>query len=371
MNRSERRLSQELDRAATARQVDVDQLWQAVRERTAGTPGSAPPAAHPPRWRRRLTPYLAAASVAGIFVVAALFANGNKPSGPTTTPEPVVPHSTLTNGPLSSAIGAWACQNRREIEPGINSVTGKPVRAVLDPDETPPEAIAYGVPRYQFTLHGTTGVLDYGDSSGRRIARTELTHTTTGWLVGRRTTCSGPAGGMSPDPAGLGQYMPSPLPLDPQSAQVKATPPIGDPIVLDDRRYYDSTGMLRHRTLYVFAVEGGYQFASMPADGSYRTGAQTEDTIGAADMSPPAGTSDTYIYGGSDRLGLVLTYLTSKKTVEGLTSRDAATGATGAAQQFTFPDGRTLYTVVPAPARQGGTLVTVHRSTGDDPPRRF
>jgi hypothetical protein len=109
----------------------------------------------------------------------------------------------------------------------------------------------------------------------------------------------------------------------------------------------------------------------MPADGSYRTGAQTEDTIGAADMSPPAGTSDTYIYGGSDRLGLVLTYLTSKQTVEGLTSRDAATGATGAAQQFTFPDGRTLYTVVPAPARQGGTLVTVHRSTGDDPPRRF
>lgn len=368
MNESERRLTQELDRVATTVQVDVDQLWQAFRER-AESPGSAP-AGHPSRWRRRLTPYLAAASVASVFVVAALFANGNKPSA-LTTPDPVVPSSTHSTGPQSAVIGAWACQNRREIEPGVNSVTGNRVRAVLDPTETPPEAIVYGVPRYQFTLNGTTGVLDYGDSSGRRIARTELTYTMAGWLVGRRTTCSGPAGRPSPDPVELGQYTSSPLPLDARSAQVKATPPIGEPIMLDDRRYYDATGMPRHRTLYVFAVEGGYQFASMPADGSYRTGAEAEDTIGAADMSPPVGTDDTYIFGGSDRLGLVLTFLTTKKTVEGLTSRDATTGAAGASQQFTFPGGRTLYTVVPAPARQAGTLVTLHRSTGNDPPRRF
>ena len=370
MNEPERRLTQDLDRAATQVQVDVDQLWQAFHERSAESPTGAP-VSHPAGWRRRLTPYLAAASVASVLVVAALFANGNKPSAITTTPEPVISTSTPSSGPLPSAIGAWACKDRRVIEPGINSVTGNRVRAVLDPTETPPEAIVYGVPRYQFTLNGTTGVLDYGDSSGRRIARTELTYTMNGWLVGRRTTCSGPAGRQSPDPAALGQYTSSPLPLDPQSAQVKATPPIGDPVLLDDRTYYDSTGMPHHRTLYAFAVEGGYQFASVPADGSYRTGAETEDTIGAAGMSPPVVTSDTYIFGGSDSLGLVLTLLTTNKTVEGLTSRDATTGAAGAAQQFTFPNGRTLYTVVPAPARQGATLVTIHRTTGNDPPRRF
>ena len=269
MNESEHRLTQELDRAASTKQVDVDQLWQAFNERTADSPRSAP-VAHPRRWRRRLTPYLAAASVASVFVVAALFADGNKPSALTTTPDPVIPTSRPSSGPLPSTIGAWACQYRRVIEPGINSVTGNRVRAVLDSTEAPPEAIAYGVPRYQFTLDGTTVVLDYGDSSGRRIARTELTlHDDR--LAGRPPHNVLGAGGTAvagSAPPWVADYTSSPLPLDAKSAQVKATPPIGDPILLDDRTYYDATGMLRHRTLYTFAVEGGYQFASMPADGS-------------------------------------------------------------------------------------------------------
>ncbi|MEV5962166.1 hypothetical protein AB0L70_10405 [Kribbella sp. NPDC051952] len=353
MNETERHLTKELDRAASAVQVDVDQLWEAMQDRT-----SAPVPAHPACWRRRVAPYVAAASVLAVFaVVAALLANGNHSPKPATTPH--------------ASIGDWACKDRMSIVPGVDPTTGERVRAVLNPDVRPPEAEVYGVPRYEFTFTGNTGVLDYGDDSGRRIARTDLTRTPTGWLVGQRTLCSGPDRRLSPDPSELGQHTASPLPLDPRSAQVKATPPIGTPIMLDDRMYYDAVGMLRHRTLYVFAVQGGYQFASMPADGSYSSGAQAEDTVGA-NLSPINGSDDTYIFGDHDaRLGLVLTYLTKKTSVEGITSYDVPTNTAGASQHFSFPGGRTLYTVVPAPAEDGRTLVTVHRSTGDDPPRRY
>jgi hypothetical protein len=268
-------------------------------------------------------------------------------------------------------IGGWACQNQRQLEPGTNSVTGKPVRALLDPSTPPPEAVAYGVPQYQFTLNATSGTLDYADASGRRIARTELTRTSTGWLVVGRTACSGPAGRPSPNPVKLGRYTQSPVPLNPKAAQLRATRPTGDPILLDDRIYYDSTGMLRHRTLYVYGSQGGYEFASMPEDGSYSTGGQKEDTIGGTVLSPTVGIEDVHVFGADDNLGLVLSYLTKKQTVEGLSARDAATNTAGVSQQFPFPGGRTLYTVVPAPAADGNTYVTVHRTTGDDPPRRF
>jgi hypothetical protein len=43
---------------------------------------------------------------------------------------------------------------------------------VVDPGEAPQEAIEYGVPQYNVTLKGATGVLKYGDAAGRRIART-------------------------------------------------------------------------------------------------------------------------------------------------------------------------------------------------------
>jgi hypothetical protein len=248
-------------------------------------------------------------------------------------------------------------------------VTGRPVRAVLDPSAAPPEAVAYGVPKYQFTFTATAGTLDYGDDAGRRIARTELTRTSDGWLVGRRTVCSGPAGRPSPDLAALGRYTSSPVPLDPQSAQVSANPPVGDPVLIDDRTYYDATGMLRHRSLYAYLTDEGYDFASMPPDNSLSTGSQKEDTIVAVGLAPQAGTNDTFVFGAHDLVGRVFALLTKNRAVEGLTSRDAATGAPGTAQQFALPDGRTLYTVVPA--TPGGTDVTVHRTTGDDPPRRF
>ncbi|MEU8226223.1 hypothetical protein [Kribbella sp. NPDC048915] len=358
MNDTERRLTRELDRAAAAKTVDLDQLWEQVQERT-GTGA---------RSRRRLAPYLAAAAVALVLVVtAALLADGNRTSGPVTTPDV----SPTQQGPRQAVIGGWACRYQRTIEPGTNSVTGRPVRAVLDPSTAPAEAVAYGVPQYQFSFTATTGTLDYGDASGRRIARTELTRTATGWLVGRRTVCSGPAGRPSPSPVALGRHTPEPLPLDPKAAQVKANPPVSDPILLDDRTYYDAAGMLRHRSLYVFATEDGYEFASMPGDSSSLTGGRKEDTIVAVGLAPAAGTNDTYIYGTHDNLGAVLGYLTKQPTVEGLSARNTATNASGVAQQFAFPDGRTLYTVVPTPAAPGSTAVTVHRTTGDDPPHRY
>jgi hypothetical protein len=148
---------------------------------------------------------------------------------------------------------------------------------------------------------------------------------------------------------------------------------IGTPVLIDDRTYYDSAGMLRHRTLYAFETKGGYQFARMPADNdSYDQRAQPEDKIGGAAPLQTTGIDDTHIFAGHTQWqGFVLSYLTADKTVEDLTVRSAKTGETGPAQQFAFPGGRTLYTVVPTSTTDGDSLVTVHRNTGDDPPRRF
>jgi hypothetical protein len=358
--------------------VDLDRMWDAVQARTAG---GQPSAVRTRQWGRRLAPYLAAASVATVLVtVAAVIADSNEqpaatdPGRPATTaPRTTDPSTGPSTGPAAGPIGDWACRYRTTIEPGNNSMTGKPVRAVLDARHAPPEAIEYGVPRYRFTVQGTTGVLEYGDTSGRRIAHTELTRSGSGWLVGKRTVCSGSGGRPSPDPVALGRYTPAPLPLDPKAAQLKATPMIGTPVLIDDRTYYDSTGMLRHRTLYAFETKGGYQFASMPAEhDSYDQRAQPEDEIGGANPPQVTGIDDTHIFAGHTQLlGFVLSYLTGDTSVEGFTVKSAATGATGPAQRFTFPGGRTLYTVVPPTTVDGDTLVTVHRTTGDDPPRRF
>ncbi|ONI74012.1 hypothetical protein BWI15_11570 [Kribbella sp. ALI-6-A] len=372
MNDTERRLIDELDRAASEVQVDVDRMWNAVQQRTDVQPE---PPARP--WSRRLAPYLAAASVAAILLVAgASLVDGTEPDTvtvPAASPRPTTKTTNPSKGPTAGPIGDWACGTRTVLSPGTDSMTSKPIRAVLDPLKAPPEAVAYGVPRYRFTLSGTTGVLDYGDASGHRIARTELTRTATGWLVGDRTVCSGAGGRPSPDPVRLGAHTKSPLPLDPRAAQLRATPMIGRPVLIDDRTYYDPAGMLRQATLYAFATQGGYQFVRMPADdGGIGQQPQPEDQIRGADPLQLAGADDTHVFAGhTPFFGVVFSYLTNDKTVEGLSLTTASTGEPGPAQSFALPGGRTLYTVVPVSPVDGDSLVTVHRTTGDEPPRRF
>jgi hypothetical protein len=111
----------------------------------------------------------------------------------------------------------------------------------------------------------------------------------------------------------------------------------------------------------------------MPADNdSYDLRAQPEDEIGGASPAQTVGTDDTHVFADHTRWqGFVLSYLTDDKTVEGLTVRSATTQEAGPAQQFAFPGGRRLYTVVPTSRIDGDSLVTVHRTTGDERPRRF
>jgi hypothetical protein len=371
MNESERGLTKRLERAAATVSVDVDRMWDAVQGRMTGaevTPSL-------PR-RRRLTPYLAAASVATILVTASIVladraGTRSGPLGSTPSASAAPTASEPSRQPQSGPIGDWACRDKTIIEPGVNSMTHKPIRVILDPRRTPPEAVVYGVPRYRYTFTGSLGVLDYGDNSGRLISRTELAKTRAGWLVIKRFVCSGPAGQPSPDPLQLGAHTRAALPLDPGTAQLKTTPIIGTPLLIDDRMYYDPTGMLRHRTLYAFETKGGYQFASMPAYRTYSGSAWPEDAIGGADRVHPVGSDDTYIFADHDKLPLVLGYLTNDKTVSGLSIKSASTGTVGPGQHFAFPGGRTLYTVVSPTINDGDSLVVVHRTTGNDPPRRF
>jgi len=377
MNQTESRLTDELRAEAARVDVDVDRMWSAVQGRTV----EPSPSVRRP-WGRVLAPYAAAAAVAAVLVAVAVNLSGNDGTtatpGPTSEPGTAVKPSQPVGGPVDGAIGDWACPYRTVVNPGIDMFSGspppfKPVRVLLDPSVVPAEALGYGVPRYNFSLSGAKGVLDYGDSAGQRISRTELTKTAKGWLVVRRTVCSGQGGKPSPDPVKLGTYTPKPLAFNKNAAQVKATPITGTPVLLDDRSYYDGTGMLRQTTLYAFPVKGGYQFARVPAeDGSFDSSVIPEGRIAGDAGVPITGAGPEAIFADYTlSVGWVFSYLTRDADVTGIGVKHPSNDSAGPAQRFTFPGGRTLYTAVPTSRQDGDALVTVHRKSGDEAPARF
>ena len=271
---------------------------------------------------------------------------------------------------MEGAIGDWACPYRTVVKPGVDMSAGspppfKPVRVLLDPTVVPAEAVGYGVPRYHFSLSGAKGVLDYGDTAGKRISRTELTRTPTGWLVVQRTVCSGQDGRPSPDPVKLGTYTKKPLAFDKNAAQVKATPITGTPVLLDDRTYYDGTGMLRQTTLYAFPVKGGYQFARVPADGgSFDSSVIPEGRIaGDAGVGSITGASkDDDLRRLQLSVGLVFSYLTRDADVTGIGVKHPSNNSAGPAQRFTFPGGED-------PLHRSTDLTSGRRRPGDRAPQ--
>lgn len=366
MNDTETRLTDELKREASTVEVDLDRMWSVVQERTRPEI-TVHPTVRP--WRRRLAPYVAAAAVAAVAVTAAILQNDQRePSvAAQTTPTPAATKTTAKtpSGPVNQPVGDWACRYRTAIQPN-------PI-VFLDPRKAPEEAADRGVPRYRFTLSGKTGVLDYGDASGRRISRTELTKAGALWRLGERTVCSGADGRPSADPVALGKYTGSPLPFDARSAQLQDVPATGTALLVDDRSYFDSTGMLRQTTLYAYPGKGGYAFARMPAGGSYDSRVTPENQLGGDSAQVDSrGPDQTNPFGAhAFTLDLVLSYLTSDADVTGLSSTSASDDRNGPAQKFTFPGGRTLYTVVAPSKIDGDTSVTVHRKSGDEAPKRY
>lgn len=378
MNRIEERLTEALGSEAERVEVDTDRMWSALRTRTVDA-RPEPSTERSPRGRG-LVPYLAAAAVVAVLVpIGVALADSDDPNGggdpaattetplPTKKPKPV-------GGPVASSIGAWACPHQTVLSMGADSITGKPLRVVLDPTEVPEEATQYAVPRYRFTLGKTTGSLEYGDPAGRRVSRTELTKGAAGWQVGKRTVCSSANGRPSPAPDTLGRHTKIPVAFDRNSPQLKALPATGQPLLLDDRTYYDAAGLLRQTTLYAYPVKNGYQFARFPADDwGYRSDVIPEAQISGDSGSPSSsGTSKVTPFADYTRnIGGAFTYLTKDPDVTGLKLTHPSKGTTGPTQHFTFSGGRTLYTAVPTSFVDGDTLVTVQRRSGDEPPARF
>ncbi|WP_433011365.1 hypothetical protein [Kribbella sp. CA-294648] len=370
MNETETRLTDELNREAAAVDVDLDRMWSVVQERTKTADSEAPAAR---RRRHRLTPYLAAASVAAVMVTVAVVNDGDHQPAPAGQNPPAATKDTSTApvspdepaGPVDRPVADWACQYRTTIQP----VPG----AFFDPRKAPQEAIEREVPRFHFTLSEKTGVLDYGDASGRRISRTELTRTGDRWRVGARTVCSGAGGRPSTDPVALGKYTGKPLPFDPGTAQVTDIPATGTPVLVDDRSYFDCTGMLRQTTLYAYPAKNGYTFARIPENPSYDLSVSPADQLGGdSAMVDSRGPDETNPFGAhAPTLELIVSYLTKDPDVTGLSSVSASDGRKGPVAKFAFPGGGTLYTVVAPSKIDGDTSVTVHRKSGDEPPRRY
>ncbi len=364
MNETETRLTDELEREAAALEVDLDRMWSVVQDRTKPAAIETPAAR---RWRHRVTPYLAAASVAAVVVTVAVVNNGDHEPLPAGQAPPAVTKKTTKApaGPVDQPVADWACRDRTAIQP-------KP-GTFLDPRKAPEEAVERDVPRFHFALSGTTGLLDYGDASGRRISRTELTKTGGRWRVGARTVCTGAGGRPSTDPVALGKYTGKPLPFDTGTAQLRDVPATGTPLLLDDRSYFDSTGMLRQTTLYAYPAKGGYAFARIPETGSYDLSVTHEDQLGGdSALVDSRGPDATNPFGAhAFTLDLIISYLSKDADVTGLSSISASDNRKGPAQKFDFPGGRTLYTVLAPSKLDGDTSVTVHRKSGNEAPRRY
>lgn len=372
MNETETRLADELKQEADTVQVDLDRMWSVVQEQTRTSP-AVHRTARP--WRRRLAPYVAAASVAAVVVTVAVVDNHDR--GPSTatqtspTPTPAKKKPTKApSGPVDQPVDDWACAYRTVIQPRRSLQTYELVPAFVDPREVPDEAKDYAVPRYHFTLNGKTGVLDYGDAAGRRISRTKLTKSGDRWRVGDRTLCSGADGRPSPDPVALGKYTAKPRPFNTKADTVKQAPPTGTPVLVDDRTYFDGTGLLRQTTLYAYPAKGGYAFARVPDSNSVwvipdnRLGGDSAQVNSSS--SGPTNPFGEHAFS----LDLIVSYLTGDRDVTGLRITSDSGQPQGPAQKLAF-GGKTLYTVVARSKIDGDTLVTVLRKSGNEAPRRY
>jgi hypothetical protein len=245
-------LRRSLDDLAKTVDPDVDLLWARVHQRTAGSAPTAPtaPTALTGRARVAASRRRVLVPAAAALVVAALA--GGVALGSLQQGEGDAPASgdDLPSGPVEAPVGPeWSCPHRTTFPApdGSDPVTAS-LRAVVEVDRVPAEAVDFGVERYQLVLADDTGELRYGDASGRLHGVVALRRVDGAWTAGERTLCSGSDGSVSPDVPGtrqLGVHVP--LGAPPSAAEGEW----GTPLLVDARSYYDQVGHLRTYTHWV------------------------------------------------------------------------------------------------------------------------
>lgn len=382
MNDREQLLVRGLADEADHVDVDVEALWRRVQEETGGSPRSL----SSPRRGRVLVPVLAGLAAAAVVTAIGVAQLPDDASGP--GPSKVLPAA----GPVDARIGDWACDDQATLSPGRepdpaavengngvdrgagdsrsrvtrgDTVTLVPARRVVEPGSPPAEATEYGVPYYHFVLDGDSGRLLYGDDQRRLISTTQLVLDGGEWVMADRTVCAGIMGLPSPYATKLAAYTSAPVPFPADSLQVGEVPPTGDPVVLDDRTYYNEVGLLQHSTLYAYPTARGVMVINAPDDSSssMAAGFAPGHTFAVNLIDGWAHGSSPYSFRGWDQ-GEVFAVFSKDDDVTGLSTDNLRTGQTGLESSVRIGGG-TLYLALTLPDDEV-QRVTTHHADGSD-----
>ena len=270
--RIEERLSQALQDESDHVDVDVQRLHAATRARLEhGSPVR--------RTRRRWVPLLAAAAAlvtlwGGLTVGTRLLGGALPFPGPATAggDGPVAEEFTC---PRTITVDE---QGRRQDDSFLPSLGS----GLQGPDTA-------GAPRYQVQRSGDRAVLRLGNADGSLASTATFRRTAGGWTLVETTKCSGVRGSvLVPEsrPLRLGARDATPYPADKM---------VGEPeraVLLDDRSYYDTAGLVHHRTIWVtpcgekFCLTAGQPTSYVAADAGLSDGRPVPLDLTSAFLPP-------------------------------------------------------------------------------------
>ncbi len=342
--RVEQMLTDALREEAESRDVDVTGLWARTREHLDRKPAR----------RGRRLPVLAAAAaslvvVAGVVGLAQIDGPGDAgPAGQVTSDRDVVDDEFTCPEQITHD---WTRPESVTDPYFVASLRGGPVH----------QASTHRAALYEYEEKGNRAFLRFGNADGTLALVSEFHRKGGDWVRFRSDVCTGENGSVAVPTDGeldLGVHEDEPHPVENMIYREKRR---STARLIDDRRYYDNVGLIRHRSMYAMACGRSICLS-------------TGDDTGSSGTSVPAGVvphdvSELFFPGAdsanrTNPYGFWLLY-DVEDAVENV-SLDLKDGTIIWATQFEA-DGwpGTLYALV-APFDEVGAL-TVHHATGSGP----
>jgi hypothetical protein len=231
--RIEERLSRALHEDADGREVDLQRLFAATRDRLDATPAPS---------RRPWAFAMAAAATAAVVAAGALLLPGGDlsllPAGP-----------DRSGGPVEGGVDdAFTCPEQVTYDwTRPETITDDYFVASLDGGPRA-QARNHDAARYEYEERGDRAYLRFGNADGTLATLSEFRRNGDEWVRFRTDVCTGRDGSVAvptQDEDRLGRhdgepYPPSTLGGDRSNAAV----------LVDDRSYFDGVGLVRHRSIY-------------------------------------------------------------------------------------------------------------------------
>jgi hypothetical protein len=261
----EQKLTDALRDEAEARDVDTARLWARTEQSIERRPSR----------RGRRLPVLAAAVAAlvvtaGVAGLSQLDREGDAdPAEQVTTDRDAVDDEFTCPEQITHD---WTRPESVTDPYFVASLRGGPER----------QASEHGAARYEYEEQGDRAFLRFGNADGSLALVSEFHRKGGDWVRFRSDVCTGENGTAVVPTRGeleLGLHEDEPHPLENMAFGERK----GEARLLDDRRYYDHVGLIRHRSLY--ALECGRRICLSSGDGMSSSGTSVPAGVVPHDVS--------------------------------------------------------------------------------------